>query len=101
MNSVSRACCRRNKRLRGDAYLSIVDEFVAAAKAVFPEIVIQWEDFRKENALISLDRFRDAVPSFNDDIQGTGAVASACVQAGCRISGSEFSDSRILSIRSL
>ena len=86
----------RNKRLRGEAYLSIVDEFVAAAKAVFPDVVIQWEDFKKENALLILDRYRDAIPSFNDDIQGTGAVASACVQAGCRISGRAFSDSRII-----
>lgn len=86
----------RNKRVRGAAYLSIVDEFVAAAKAVFPKVVIQWEDFRKENALMILDRFRDAVPSFNDDIQGTGAVASACVQAACRISGSKFRDSRVV-----
>jgi len=86
----------RNKRVRGAAYLSIVDEFVAAAKAVFPQVVIQWEDFRKENALMILDRFRDAVPSFNDDIQGTGAVASACVKAACRISGSRLRDSRVV-----
>ncbi len=86
----------RNKRLRGAAYLSIVDEFVAAAKAVFPEVVIQWEDFRKDNALLILDRFHNVVPSFNDDIQGTGAVASACVQAACRITGSKFSDSRVV-----
>jgi malic enzyme len=86
----------RNKRLRGEAYLSIVDEFVAAAKAVFPDVVIQWEDFKKENALLILDRYSDVIPSFNDDIQGTGAVASACVQAGCRVSGSAFSDSRII-----
>jgi len=86
----------RNKRLRGEAYLKIVDEFVAAAKAVFPDVVIQWEDFKKENALMILDRYRNAIPSFNDDIQGTGAVASACVRAGRRISGSAFSDSRII-----
>ena len=86
----------RNNRLRGDKYLAIVDEFVAAAKAIFPEIVIQWEDFRKDNALMILDRYRDVIPSFNDDIQGTGAVASACVHAGCRISGSDFSNSKII-----
>jgi malate dehydrogenase (oxaloacetate-decarboxylating) len=86
----------RNKRLSGDEYLAIVDEFVAAAKAVFPEVVIQWEDFRKDNALMILDRYRDVVPSFNDDIQGTGAVASACVHSGCRISGGKFIDSKIV-----
>ncbi|MDH3274858.1 MAG: NAD-dependent malic enzyme [Gammaproteobacteria bacterium] len=86
----------RHKRLRGAEYLAIVDEFVAAAKAVFPDVVIQWEDFRKDNALMILDRYRDMLPSFNDDIQGTGAVAAASVHAACRISGRAFRDSRIV-----
>jgi len=86
----------RQERLRGDAYLEIVDEFVAAASKVFPGVVIQWEDFRKDNALMILDRYQKELPSFNDDIQGTGAVASACLQSGCRISGTDFSDSRIV-----
>ena len=86
----------RNKRIRGDEYIAIVDEFVAAAKAVFPDVVIQWEDFRKDNALMILDRYHNSVPSFNDDIQGTGAVASACIQAACRISANNFSNSKIL-----
>jgi malate dehydrogenase (oxaloacetate-decarboxylating) len=86
----------RQKRLTGSAYLELVDEFVAASKAVFPKVVIQWEDFRKENALKILDRFRSVVPSFNDDIQGTGAVASACVQGACRINQRDFKDSRII-----
>lgn len=84
----------RHKRLRGAEYLAIVDEFVAAAKAVFPDVVIQWEDLRKDNALMILDRYREMLPSFNDDIQGTGAVAAASVHAACRISGSDFRDSR-------
>jgi len=86
----------RKPRLRGADYLQIVDEFVAAARAVFPEVVIQWEDLKKDNALMVLDRFRHSLPSFNDDIQGTGAVASACVRAGCRLSGRAFTDSRII-----
>ncbi len=86
----------RHKRLRGAEYLAIVDEFVAAAKAVFPDVVIQWEDFRKDNALMILDRYRNMLPSFNDDIQGTGAVAAACVHAACRISGTSFRDNRIV-----
>ena len=86
----------RNKRLRGKEYLAIVDEFVDAAKRVFPDVVIQWEDFRKDNALMILDRYRQTLPSFNDDIQGTGAVATASVQAACRISGNRFQDTRIL-----
>ncbi len=87
---------RRHKRLRGAEYLKIVDEFVAAAQAVFPDVLIQWEDFRKDNALMILDRYRNVLPSFNDDIQGTGAVAAAGVHAACRISGKAFRDNRIV-----
>ena len=86
----------REKRLRGDDYLALVDEFVTAAKAVFPDVVIQWEDFRKDNALAVLNRYRQTVPSFNDDIQGTGAVAYACMHAACRITGEPITDSRVL-----
>ena len=86
----------REKRLRGDAYHALVDEFVEAAKSVFPRVVIQWEDFRKDNALSVLERHRQDVPSFNDDIQGTGAVAYACMHAACRITGSPITDSRVL-----
>ncbi|MDH4124923.1 MAG: NAD-dependent malic enzyme [Gammaproteobacteria bacterium] len=86
----------RQPRLRGAEYVALVDEFVAAAQAVFPGVVIQWEDFKKDNALMILDRYRHRLPSFNDDIQGTGAVASACVRAGCRISMQAFADSRIV-----
>ena len=86
----------REKRLRGDKYVELVDEFVAAARNVFPGVVIQWEDFRKNNALTILDRYRHMVPSFNDDIQGTGGVATAAIEAACRISGRRFRDSRIV-----
>ncbi|MEM7431584.1 MAG: NAD-dependent malic enzyme [Pseudomonadota bacterium] len=86
----------RHERLTGDDYLSLVDEFVAAAEQVFPGVVIQWEDFRKDNALMILDRFKHSVPSFNDDIQGTGAVASACIAAGCRIRQTDLADSRVV-----
>jgi len=84
----------RHKRLRGEAYLAIVDEFVEAAKSVFPKVVIQWEDFHKDIALMILDRHRNSLPSFNDDVQGTGAVAAASMHAACRISGEAFSNSR-------
>ncbi len=86
----------RQPRLRGADYVSLVDEFVAAAQAVFPGVVIQWEDFKKDNALMILDRYRHQLPSFNDDIQGTGAVASACVRAACQVSKQTFAESRIV-----
>ncbi len=87
---------RREKRLRGEKYQELVDEFVDAARSVFPEVVIQWEDFRKDNALKILDRYRHKVPSFNDDIQGTGAVALACMLAASRITGRNIRDDRVL-----
>ena len=86
----------RQPRLRGARYDSLVDEFVTAVKTLFPRVVIQWEDFRKDNALTILDRYKQVLPSFNDDIQGTGAVAAAAVQAGNIISGRSLSDVRVL-----
>lgn len=86
----------REPRLRGEKYLELVDEFVAATKNIFPNIVIQWEDFRKDNALTILRRYQHQVPSFNDDIQGTGAVAYACMHAANRITGGDITDSRVL-----
>ncbi len=86
----------RKRRLRGVKYQQLVDEFVTAARNVFPEVVIQWEDFRKDNALTIMDRYRHKVPSFNDDIQGTGAVALACMLAASRITGRKITDDRVL-----
>ncbi len=84
------------RRLRGDKYQALVDEFVTAARSVFPDVVIQWEDFRKDNALAIMDRYRHKVPSFNDDIQGTGAGARACILAACRITGRKITAERVL-----
>lgn len=86
----------RKRRLRGTKYQELVDEFVRAARKVFPEVVIQWEDFRKDNALAIMDRYRHKVPSFNDDIQGTGAVALACMLAASRITGRKITHDRVL-----
>jgi malic enzyme len=86
----------RAPRLRGDEYDSLVDEFVEAVGEVWPGCVIQWEDFKHHNALRILDRYRDRVPSFNDDVQGTSATVVAGVLAALRHLDQPFAAQRIL-----
>ena len=86
----------KNKRLCGEKYNSLIEEFVRAVKQVFPGAMVQWEDFRKENALNVLDRYKTEIPSFNDDIQGTGAVALSGIYSAEKISGRSLVDERIV-----
>jgi malate dehydrogenase (oxaloacetate-decarboxylating) len=86
----------RHKRVRGADYQRFVDAFVAAVKKVFPSVVLQWEDFLKENALKQLARFRDQLCTFNDDIQGTAAVTLAGLLAALRLTGRPMREQRIV-----
>lgn len=87
--------CRR-PRLRGEEHLAFVRKFVDAVKERWPNAVVQWEDFAKDQAFDVLSEFRDELPSFNDDIQGTGAVALAGLLAASKLKGSSLRDQRFL-----
>ena len=82
----------RAQRLHGDAYFEIIDAFVNAVKERYPRAILQWEDLSKDTAFDVLARHRDTLPSFNDDIQGTGAVALAGLISACRIKGERLRD---------
>lgn len=86
----------RHPRLTGDDYFELVDEFVSAFTEVFPTALIQWEDFRNNTALQLLDKYRHEVLSFNDDIQGTGAVTMAGVLSALTVKGESLKDQRIV-----
>ena len=77
-------------RVRGDAYDELVEEFVVAANKLFPGVVIQFEDFASHNAFRLLQKYRDRIPTFNDDIQGTAAVVLAGILSALRITGGKL-----------
>ena len=86
----------RHQRIRGLEYQDFIDCFVDAVMRVYPDAVLQWEDFLKANAITQLARFRDRLCTFNDDIQGTAAVAVAGVYASLRLTGQGIRDQRIV-----
>jgi len=86
----------RHERIRGAEYDACVEAFVTALSKRFPRVLLQWEDFARHNAARLLERYRDRLCSFNDDIQGTGAVALAVAMAGAAAGGVRFADQRVV-----
>ena len=82
----------RHERLTGPEYVKFMQQFAKAFKAVFPNALCQWEDFSKQNAFAVRDAYLHDLISFNDDIQGTGAVTLAAIFAAMRIKGEEIED---------
>jgi malic enzyme len=83
-------------RLRGDEYWTLIDEFVEAVAAVFPDSLLQWEDFGNKTSFRNLDRYRDRLASFNDDIEGTAATTVAGLLVAMRELGTGWADQRIV-----
>lgn len=85
----------RHPRITGQEYYDFVEEFIQAVKSRWPNALIQFEDFAQKNAMPLLNRYKDKVCCFNDDIQGTAAVTVGSLLAACKAAGSKLSEQRI------
>jgi malate dehydrogenase (oxaloacetate-decarboxylating) len=86
----------RHARVRGERYDEFVDAYVTTAHRMFPNAILHWEDFGVDNARRILERYADQICTFNDDMQGTAAVALAASVAGVRTAGSRMRDQRVV-----
>ena len=82
----------RHERVRGDRYYDFIDQFVETAERLFPKLYLHWEDFGRGNAANILDKYKTKIPTFNDDIQGTGIVTLGGVFAAMDIAGEKLTD---------
>ena len=86
----------RHERVRGDRYYDFVDQFVQTAECLFPKLYLHWEDFGRSNAANILEKYRKQIPTFNDDIQGTGIVTLGAIFGSLAITGGKLSDQTYL-----
>ncbi|SFN32142.1 malate dehydrogenase (oxaloacetate-decarboxylating) [Izhakiella capsodis] len=86
----------RHPRITGEEYDRFVDEFIQAVKSRWPHVLLQFEDFAQKNAMPLLERYRDEICCFNDDIQGTAAVTLGCLIAASRAAGSQLSEQKVV-----
>ena len=86
----------RQRRVRGQSYDDFIDIFVSAVMRRWPDVLLQWEDFARQNASRLLERYRDRLCTFNDDIQGTAAVAAGTLLAAVKRAGGSLADQRIV-----
>lgn len=82
----------RHERVRGDRYYDFIDQFVQTAERLFPKLYLHWEDFGRLNAAHILEKYRKQIPTFNDDIQGTGIVTLGGIFGSLDISGEKLTD---------
>lgn len=82
----------RQERVYGDAYYQFIDQFVQTAESLFPKLYLHWEDFGRSNAATILDKYKQSIPTFNDDIQGTGIVVLGGIFGALDITGEKLTD---------
>ncbi|GAA2211553.1 oxaloacetate-decarboxylating malate dehydrogenase [Nonomuraea monospora] len=86
----------RHARVRGERYDAFIDAYVSTATRLFPQALLHWEDFGPSNARRILERYTGRVPTFNDDMQGTGAIVLAAVLGAMRVTGQRLRDQRVV-----
>ena len=86
----------RHRRIGDDDYYAFIDEFVATVREELPDVLLQWEDFATAHALPILDRYRDKLLTFNDDIQGTAAVALGALHGAAKVAGRPLSQQQVV-----
>ena len=86
----------RHARIRGERYDAFIDAYIATATKLFPNALLQWEDFAPGNGRRILEKYRDRICTFNDDMQGTGAITLAAVVSAMRVCGSPLRNQRVV-----